>query len=100
MQRSVSQPMGSWWPSGAVFPPLPASVILDSLPPRRRRTSARAGRRIRPERHNPRSIRDAPNDPGAPLAAAAPLLPLLWIFFRLSVDVEIDFIDARLSRGA
>jgi len=41
---------GSWWPSGTFFPPLPASVILDSLPPGRRRTSAHAGRRVRPER--------------------------------------------------
>jgi len=46
----------SWWPSGTVFPPLPAPVILDSLPSGRRRTSARAGRRVRPERHNPHSI--------------------------------------------
>ena len=29
---------------------------LDSLPPGRRRTSAHAARRARPERHNPRSI--------------------------------------------
>ena len=48
--------MGSWWPSGIVFPPLPAPVILDSLPPSRRRTSVRVGRRVRPERHNPHSI--------------------------------------------
>ena len=56
MQRYVSQLMGSWWPSGTVFPPLPAPVILDSLPSSRRRTSAHAGRRARPERHNPHSI--------------------------------------------
>jgi hypothetical protein len=38
------------------FSPLPAPAILDSLPPGRRRTSARAGHRVRPERHNPNSI--------------------------------------------
>jgi len=38
------------------FSPLPAPVILDSLPPGRRRDSARAGHRVRPERHNPHSI--------------------------------------------
>jgi SRSO17 transposase len=54
--RYASQLMGSWWPSGTVFPPLPAPVILDSLPSGGRRTSARAGRRVRPERHNPHSI--------------------------------------------
>src|SRR6516162_6162738 len=52
----VSQPMGSWWPSGTVFPPLPAPVILDYQPRSRRQTSAHAGRRVRPERHNPNSI--------------------------------------------
>jgi hypothetical protein len=36
--------------------PLPAPVILDSLPPGRRRTSAHADRRARPEWHNPHSI--------------------------------------------
>ena len=39
-----------------VFPPLPAPVILDSLPADRHRTSTRAVRRVRPERHNPYSI--------------------------------------------
>ena len=38
------------------FSPLPAPVILDSPPPSRCRNSARAGRRVRPERHNPHSI--------------------------------------------
>jgi hypothetical protein len=47
---------GSWWPNEPVFPPQPAPVILDSAPPNRRRTSVRAGRRVRPERHNPTSI--------------------------------------------
>ena len=54
--RSASQLMGSWWLSGTVFPPRPAPVILDSLALGRRRTSARAGRRVRAERHNPHSI--------------------------------------------
>src|SRR5579883_2124035 len=31
--------MGSWWPSGTVFPPLPAPVILDSLSPHRRQAA-------------------------------------------------------------
>jgi len=38
------------------FSPLPAPVILDSLPAGQPGTSARAGRRVRPERHNPHSI--------------------------------------------
>ena len=38
------------------FSPLPAPVILNSRPPGRHRSSARAGRRVRPERHNPYSI--------------------------------------------
>jgi SRSO17 transposase len=38
------------------FSPLPAPVILDSLPPGQRRTSGRGARRVRPERHNPCSI--------------------------------------------
>ena len=54
--HSASQRMGSWSPSGTVFPPPPASAMLDYQPPNRRRTSARAGRRVRPERHNPSSI--------------------------------------------
>ena len=48
--------MGSWWPSGPVFPPLLASAMLDYPRPNHRRTSARVGRRVRPERHNPSSI--------------------------------------------
>ena len=52
----ASQLMGSWWPSGTVFPPQPAPAILDYQPRNRRRTSAREGRRVRPERHNPHSI--------------------------------------------
>jgi hypothetical protein len=50
------QHMGSWLLSGAVFPPQSASVMLDYQPRNRRRTSARAVRRIRAERHNPQSI--------------------------------------------
>src|SRR5262249_60693627 len=52
----ASQPTASWLVSGAVFPPLPAPAILDSLPSGQRRTSARGDRRVRPERHNPHSI--------------------------------------------
>ena len=48
--------MGSWFPSGTVFPPQPAPVMLDYQPRSCRRTSARADRRVRPERHNPQSI--------------------------------------------
>ena len=56
MPLYVSLLMGFWSPSGAVFPPLPAPVMLDYQPRSRRRTSAREGRRVRPERHNPQSI--------------------------------------------
>ncbi len=38
------------------FSPLPAPVILDSPPVDRRLTTGHAGRRGRPERHNPHSI--------------------------------------------
>src|SRR5438046_9310596 len=58
--------MGSWWPSGTVFPPLPAPVIWDSSPRGRRRTSTRAGRRASPERHNPHSIATLRIGLGAP----------------------------------
>ena len=44
--------MGSWSASGTVFPPQPASAMLDYQP----RTSVGEGHRIRPERHNPHSI--------------------------------------------
>ena len=54
--RYASQLMGSWWPSGTVFPPLPVPVILDSPPSGQPRTSGHASRRVRPERHNPHSI--------------------------------------------
>src|SRR5215813_12359194 len=52
----VSLRMGSSWPSGTVFPPPPAPAILDYQPRSCRRTSTPEGRRVRPERHNPRSI--------------------------------------------
>ena len=48
--------MDSWWPNGVVFPPQPKSAILDYQHPSRRQTSDHVARRIRPERHNPRSI--------------------------------------------
>lgn len=49
----LSQRMGSWSLPGAVIP-LPAPATLDYQP--RCRASARAGRRVRPERHNPTAI--------------------------------------------
>jgi len=42
--------------NGVVFPPQPASAILDYQHPPRRQTSGHGVRRVRPERHNPRSI--------------------------------------------
>ena len=54
--HSASPLMGSWSASGTVFPPQPAPAMLDYQPPSRRRTSGRAARRVRPERHNPNSI--------------------------------------------
>ena len=54
--RCVSPLMGSWSASGTVFPPQPASAMLDYQPRTHRRTFAREDRRIRPERHNPHSI--------------------------------------------
>ena len=52
----ASRPMDSWWPNGIFFPPQPAPAILDYQRPNNRPASVRAARRIRPERHNPRSI--------------------------------------------
>jgi SRSO17 transposase len=52
----ASSRMGSWWPSGAFFPPQHAPVILDYAPRNRRKASGRAVPRVRLERHNPRSI--------------------------------------------
>jgi SRSO17 transposase len=51
----VSQHMGSWSPSGTVFPPQPAPAIWDYQPRSRCRTSVPVARRVRPERHNPPS---------------------------------------------
>src|SRR5215472_11894527 len=92
--------MGSWWPSGTVFPPLPVPVILDSLPSGRRRTSDHAGRRLRPERHNPHSIATLRMVLALLLLRQLPHCPLLRFVPRLSVGVEIDFINAGLLRGA
>jgi hypothetical protein len=47
--------MASWWLSGVAFPPRPEAAILDYQSPNSRLTSNPEGR-IRPERHNPRSI--------------------------------------------
>ena len=52
----ASRPMGSWWPNGIVFSPQRAPAILDYQLPKGRRTSGHVVRRVRPERHNPRSI--------------------------------------------
>ena len=52
----VLRPMGSRWPNGIVFPPQPAPEILDYQRPSCHPTSGRAARRVRPERHSPRSI--------------------------------------------
>lgn len=49
--RSVSPPMASSFPSGAVFPPQPAPAMLDYAPPRSRKASGRAVRRIRRQTH-------------------------------------------------
>jgi hypothetical protein len=73
-------------------------VIWDSLPPGRPGTSARAGRRVGPERHKSALHRDAKNYSGPPLPTAIASLPLLRIIFRLNVGVAIDFIDASLLR--
>ena len=56
IHRDASRPMDSWWPNGVVFPPQPKSAILDYQRPSRRHTSGHVVRRVRPERHNPRSI--------------------------------------------
>jgi hypothetical protein len=56
MPPYVSRPMDSWWPNGIIFPPQPAPAISDYQLPSRRQTSDRAVPRVRPERHNPRSI--------------------------------------------
>ena len=44
--------------------------------------------------------RDATDYPGAPVSSATALLPLLRILSRLSVGVEIDFINAGLPAGS
>ena len=89
--------MGSWWPSGTVFPPLPASAMLDYQPPSHRRTSARVGRRVRPERHNPNSIATLRME-NCPLPARATLsLSVLWFAFGLilGVNIRVDHTGGR-----
>src|SRR5207344_1339050 len=44
--------------------------------------------------------RNAPDNSGAAVTAPIASLPFLRIFFRLSVDIEIDFINAGLPPGA
>src|SRR5215831_1796807 len=53
---SVSRPMVSWWPNGAVFPPRRTPVMWTYPLPPHRRTSALGARRVRAERHNPWSV--------------------------------------------
>src|SRR5260370_7184017 len=53
---SVSPRMAFWFPSGAVFPPQPASDMLDYAPPNHHKVSGRAAHRVPPEPHNPHSI--------------------------------------------
>src|SRR5271157_1179327 len=48
--------MGSWWLSGAVFPPRPTPVTWHYPSPQRRRSSVLGVRPVRVERHNPCSI--------------------------------------------
>jgi len=54
--RCASRPMGSWWPSGTVFPPQRLAVLSHYQSRRSRPTSGPEVRRVRPERHNPYSI--------------------------------------------
>jgi hypothetical protein len=53
---SVLRPMGSWWPNGTVFPPPLVPVDWDYPSPKCRPSSALGDRRVRLERHSPRSI--------------------------------------------
>ena len=92
----VSQLMGSWSPSGTVFPPLPAPAMLDYQPRSRRRTFARAARRVRPERHNPNSIATL-RIMIARLLIATTSLPVLWITARIVVGIYLDVLHATLG---
>src|SRR5262249_46786232 len=83
--------MGSWWPNGTVFPPLPAPVILDSLPPGRRRTSARGDHRVRPERHNPNSIATLRMILARQLLGQLPQCPFLWNALGMILRINIGF---------
>ena len=86
----ASRPMDSWWPNGIVFPPQPASAILDYQPPNCRQTSGRAVRRVRPERHNPRSLRLC-ESLARQLVARIPHCPFCGrapVIFR--IDIRID----------
>jgi hypothetical protein len=53
---SVSPPTGSWWPNGAVFPPLLAPVEWAYPSPKCHPSSALGARPVRAARHNPSSI--------------------------------------------
>jgi hypothetical protein len=72
------------------FPLLPAPAISDYQPRGPRRTSARAVRRVRPERHNPQ-CRDR-----ASSAAATTAWPVLRIAARIVVGVYLKVFHATL----
>ena len=50
------RPMGSWWPNGAVFPPLLAPATWTYPLPNRHATSVLGVRPVRVERHNPWAV--------------------------------------------
>jgi len=56
MRPYASRRMGSWWPSGAVFPPPPEPLNWNYPCPKRRRISGRGALPVRNARHNPWSI--------------------------------------------
>jgi len=53
---SALRPMGSWWPNGAVFPPLPVPANWNYPKPNCHGNSTLGARPVRVERHNPWSI--------------------------------------------
>jgi hypothetical protein len=53
---SATSRMGSWSPSGAVFPPQQTPGILDHAPRNRLKASDCVVLRVRPGQHNPHSI--------------------------------------------
>src|ERR1700748_3831248 len=79
--------MGSWSASGTVFPPQPASVMLDYQPRTNRRTSTREGRRVA-DCHRPPVAR-----------AVASLSVLRSQQGRLIFSIHVYFRDAGLWAG-